>query len=122
MANVDAKIQLICDKLDSLSTEIKSNNDTLDRFITRTELALKNNELQLNDIKTDFLSFSNKLAAVEQSQKLISTQYDTQAKRHDTIVIDHTKMQKNITGFTNEIEKFKKDLKNEKMERSREAQ
>ena len=84
MANIDAKIQLICDKLDSLSTEIKSNNDTLDRFITRTELALKINELQLNDIKNDFLSFSNKLAAVEQSKKFISTQSDTQAMRHDS--------------------------------------
>ena len=31
-------------------------------------------------------------------------------------------MQKNITGFRNEIEKLKKDLKNEKMERPKEAQ
>ena len=111
MADIEANIKQICDKLDSLSTEIKANNVTLDRCIARTEQTLKINEQQLNDIKGNLQVFSNKLAEVEESQSFISTQYDTQKKRQDTIILEHTKMKDNVTGLKNELEKLKKDLK-----------
>ena len=111
MADIEANIKQICDKLDSLSTEIKANNVTLDRFIARTEQTLKINEQQLNDIKGNLQVFSNKLAEVEESQSFISTQYDPQKKRHDTIILEHTKMKDNVPGLKNELEKLKKRLK-----------
>ena len=56
------------------------------------------------------------------SQTFISKQYDMQAKRHDKIVTEHTTIQKKLTNLEEEVLRLKKDLKNETIEQSKEAQ
>ena len=112
MSNIENRIEYICSKLDNLSAEIKHNNDNLFAFMKKTEMSLKINEQQLNGIKTDIQTYVNKLVEVEKCQTFINSQYESQSKRHDTILTDHAKLQTNLACLSEEVTKLKKDLKN----------
>ena len=88
----------------------------------KTEMSSKINEQQLKGIKTDLQTSGNKLAEVEKSQTFINSQYESQSKRHDTILADHAKLQTNLACLSDGVTKLKKDLKNEKISRIKEAQ